>query len=109
MGSSPAASALSGSMSLTVADRKATNSSFDVADSTANAYGCDCSWIWRDNCTDFSYCSLTCREQNPDGPCHYAGGDAPARCPLTGNFTFNHTDGYKTRWAFEQRAPHVFS
>jgi len=66
------------------------------------AGGCDCSWIWQDACTRQDNCAVACREANPGGPCHTPGGDEPAKCPLSGHFTFKHPNGSKNVGTFEQ-------
>jgi len=69
---------------------------------------CDCSWIWQDNCTRQDHCALACRELNPDGPCHTPGGDEPARCPLSGQFTFEVENGTRRTGTFRQLGHHMF-
>mmetsp|Transcript_55696 Transcript_55696/g.129879 ORF Transcript_55696/g.129879 Transcript_55696/m.129879 type:complete len:209 (-) Transcript_55696:252-878(-) len=34
-----------------------------------NSNGCDCSWLYGDNCKDQSFCAVACRKANPWGTC----------------------------------------
>eukprot|EP00931_Biecheleriopsis_adriatica_P114207 TRINITY_DN896_c0_g1_i3.p1 TRINITY_DN896_c0_g1~~TRINITY_DN896_c0_g1_i3.p1 ORF type:complete len:291 (+),score=53.48 TRINITY_DN896_c0_g1_i3:64-873(+) len=74
-----------------------------------NVDGFDCSWIWRDDCTRSDDAAIACRKANPDGPCHTPGGDEPARCPLSGEFSIEAPTGKKRQVTFAQIGNHKFS